>query len=76
MKSWTPIVVGIDFFNSFHAALREAVRLAHYNQNDVTLAVLGTRGHTGIRSFLMGSPIHECPYSLLAVKPDDFYYPL
>ncbi len=42
------------------------------------LAVLGTRGRTGLRSLLMGTTaerlMHEAPCSALVVKPEGFHY--
>lgn len=42
---------------------------------DADLAVLGTRGRTGLKRLLLGTTaehvIHKCPCSVLAVKPED-----
>jgi len=38
MKSWKSIIVGIDFSDASCAALREAVRLAHWNQCSLHVA--------------------------------------
>lgn len=42
------------------------------------LAVVGTRGRTGFKSLLLGTTaervIHQCPCSVLAVKPADYSY--
>ena len=41
------------------------------------LAVLGTRGRTGLKKLLLGTTaehvIHKCPCSVLAVKPEGFH---
>lgn len=53
-----------------------SVILAH----NVSLAVLGTRGRSGLRSLLIGTTaerlIINCPCSVLAIKPDGFQFPL
>lgn len=49
-------------------------------QHKINLAVIGTRGRTRLRSLLIGTTaerlVHSCPCSVLALKPDDFHYPL
>ena len=58
---------------------REAL-VDHVNQAGVDLVVLGTRGHTTLRTLLMGSTaeklIHRTRCSALAIKPDGFEFDL
>ena len=48
----------------------------HLRENAIDLAVLGTRGRTGLKALLMGTTaehlLHEAPCSVLTVKPEDF----
>ncbi|MEZ5301903.1 MAG: universal stress protein [Verrucomicrobiales bacterium] len=50
----------------------------YLKEAEADLAVLGTRGRTGIKILLLGTTaeriIHESPCSVLAVKPDGFEY--
>lgn len=52
----------------------------HLLQVSADLAVLGTRGRTGLKRLLLGTTaervIHESPCSTLAVKPEGFEYSL
>jgi universal stress protein E len=54
------------------------VLIKHLHDTEADLAVLGTRGRTGLRKLLLGTTaerlIHEAPCSTLAVKPKDFEY--
>ncbi len=56
------------------------VLIEHLHESEADLAVLGTRGRTGLRRLLLGTTaerlIHEAPCSTLAVKPEDFHYEL
>jgi hypothetical protein len=55
--------------------IREAI-LEHVETTGATLVVLGTRGKTGLREFLIGTTaekiVQHAPCSILAVKPDGF----
>ncbi|MCB1278080.1 universal stress protein [Prosthecobacter sp.] len=55
--------------------IREAI-LDHVNEVHASLVVLGTRGKTGLREFLIGTTaekiVQHAPCSILAVKPDGF----
>ncbi|MFV1994294.1 MAG: universal stress protein [Verrucomicrobiales bacterium] len=48
-------------------------------ESKADLAVTGTRGRKGLRAMLLGTTaeriLHECPCSLVAVKPEGFTYP-
>jgi nucleotide-binding universal stress UspA family protein len=48
--------------------------------HQVRLAVIGTRGRTGLRSLLIGTTaerlVNTCPCSVLAIKPDGFQFSL
>jgi len=50
----------------------------YLNEVAADLAVLGTRGRTGLKSLLLGTTaerlMHEAPCSALVVKPADFHY--
>jgi universal stress protein E len=50
----------------------------YLNEVGADLAVLGTRGRTGLKSLLLGTTaerlMHESPCSALVVKPGDFHY--
>lgn len=63
-----------------HTSRPSEAMVAFIRENQIDLAVLGTRGRTRLRSLLMGTTaerlIHDCPCSVLTVKPDDFSYPL
>ena len=52
----------------------------HLHETSADLAVLGTRGRTGLRKLLLGTTaerlIHEAPCSTLAVKPQGFEFEL
>ncbi len=54
------------------------VLIEHLSEGGADLAVLGTRGRTGLRSLLLGTTaerlIHEAPCSTLAIKPEGFRY--
>lgn len=54
--------------------IREAI-LEHVEETKADLVVLGTRGKTGLRTFLIGTTaekvVQHAPCSILAVKPDD-----
>lgn len=54
--------------------IRESI-LAHVAETGAELVVLGTRGKTGLREFLIGTTaekiIQNAPCAILAVKPDD-----
>jgi len=54
--------------------------VAFIRDHQVDLAALGTRGRSGMRSLLLGTTaerlLHECPCSLLTIKPRDFKYSL
>lgn len=56
------------------------VLVEHLREKEVDLAVLGTRGRTGLRRLLLGTTaerlIHDAPCSTLAVKPEGFHYEL
>ena len=56
-----------------------AALVEHLNEHNSDLAVLGTKGRTGILGFFLGTTaeriIHEAPCSTLAIKPDGFKYP-
>ena len=56
------------------------ILINHLHETEADLAVLGTRGRTGLRRLLLGTTaerlIHEAPCSTLAVKPKDFEYTL
>lgn len=58
--------------------IREAI-LQHVENVGATLVVLGTRGKTGLREFLVGTTaekiVQHAPCSILAVKPDGFAAP-
>jgi nucleotide-binding universal stress UspA family protein len=55
--------------------IRETI-LEHVETTGATLVVLGTRGKTGLREFLIGTTaekiVQHAPCSILAVKPDGF----
>ncbi|MFZ4764944.1 MAG: universal stress protein [Roseimicrobium sp.] len=59
--------------------IREAI-IEHIRESKTDLVVLGTRGKTDLRSLLLGTTaekvVTHAPCSILAVKPDDFVYPL
>jgi len=50
----------------------------YLNEVGADLAVLGTRGRTGLKSLLLGTTaerlMHESPCSALVVKPEGFHY--
>jgi len=54
------------------------VLINHLDETQADLAVLGTRGRTGLRTLFLGTTaerlIHEAPCSTLAVKPEGFKY--
>jgi universal stress protein E len=58
--------------------IRESI-LEHVESTGATLVVLGTRGKTGLREFLIGTTaekiVQHAPCSILAVKPDGFAAP-
>lgn len=74
-KSYPDLRIKTGFLdmNRVSAALSDYI-----DEHDAHLAVLGTRGRTGIKSILLGTTaekiIRDCPCSVLAIKPDGFFY--
>ena len=86
LKQWIDEIAGSDRGGiEIRSTVKEGIGssnilIDHLRECEADLAVLGTRGRTGLKSLLLGTTaerlINEAPCSTLAIKPEGFHFEL